>query len=285
MPSHKQENINSVIIKGISVSIVFFAVVVIIITAMFLFSIKGEFLGLLSGRVDLSLSFYISTAAVIIFSSIMFTPFSFGISYYFINSKSGTGSFFQIFYLFKEPRLFLKAIAMNTLKKIIINIYKVFTLVLAVIAECGIFVISIVISGENIFDYENNFFESVMSFMSNNEFFIILTIIEWALVICTFFYFKIKFIICKYVIIANPAVGPVEAIRIGKYAISGLVFKTVLFYLKYLSIYVFTFITLGLSDDVNKNKTRDSFSTYALRVASNGISAYYERRERFRANC
>ena len=285
MPKPKQENINTVIIKGISVSIVFFVSVVIIIAAMFLFSIEGEFLGLLSGRVNLSLTFYISTVAVIIFSSLMFTPFSFGISYYFINSKAGTGSFLQIFYLFKRPRLMFKAIAMNTVKKLIINIYKVVTLILAVVAECGIFVISIVVSGENIFDYENNFFESVISFMSNSEFFIILTIIEWALVICTFFYFKIKFIICKYVLIANPAVGPIEAVRIGKFAISGLVFKTVLFYLKYLSIYIFTFITLGLSDAVDKNKTRESFSTYALRVASNGISAYYERRERFSFNC
>lgn len=251
--------------------------VVIIIAAMFIFSVEGEFLAVLSGRISLKLSFYISALVVLFVSSILFTPFSFGIANYFINSKNGTASFSQIFYLFSKPRLLIKAVYMNFLKKIFINIYNMAVIVVAVVAECGIFVISIILSGENIFDYEKEFIDSVISFMSSDPFFITLTIIEWVFVICIFVYVRIKFSMCKYVLIANSNVGPLEAIKIGRFAIEGLIFKTLLFYFKYFSIYIFTFVTLGLVSAIAKSKTSDNFSTYALRIVNAAIPAYYDR--------
>lgn len=274
---NKKDGFNTVIIKSISFALVFFAVVVIIIAAMFIFSVEGEFLAALSGRISLKLSFYVSTLVVLFVSSILFTPFSFGIANYFINSKTGDASFSQIFYLFSKPRLLLKAVYMNFLKKIFINIYNIAVIVVAVVAECGIFVISIILSGENIFDYEKEFVDSVITFMSSDPFFITLTIIEWVLVICVFVYVHIKFSMCKYVLIANSNVGPLEAIKIGRFAIEGLIFKTLIFYFKFLSIYIFTFVTLGLVRAIAKSKSSDSFSTYALRIVTAAIPAYYDR--------
>lgn len=275
---NKSNDINTAIIQGISVSIVFVIIVALIIVAMFMFNTKGEFVKALNGEIKLSLSFYIGAITVIFVSSILFTPFSFGISNFFINSKTETAHFSQIFYLFKTPRLLFKAIFMNSLKKLIINLYRIIVLIIAVLAECGVFVISIAISGENIFDYEHNFLESVSQFITHDTFFIVLTIIEWCVVLAVFIILKMRFILCKYALIRFPALTIIETIRVGKFSIRGRIFKTMLFYIKYVSIYIFTFLTMGLSKAVIHNKNRDSFSTYAVRIVEMGIEEYYAHR-------
>ena len=275
---NKSNDINTAIIQGISVSIVFVIIVALIIVAMFMFNTKGEFVKALNGEIELSLSFYVGAVTVIFVSSILFTPFSFGISNFFINSKAGTAHFSQIFYLFKTPRLLFKAIFMNILKKLIINLYRIIVLIIAVLAECGVFVISIAISGENIFDYEHNFLESVSQFITHDTFFIVLTIIEWCIVLAIFVIIKMRFILCKYALLRFPTLKIIETIRVCEFSIRGRIFKTILFYIKYISIYIFTFLTMGLAKAIIHNKSRDSFSTYAVRVVETGIEAYYAHR-------
>ncbi len=273
-----ENDISTVIIKGISVLIVFVLIIVLIIVALFMFNTKGEFVKALNGQIRPSLSFYVTTVIVLLISSVLFTPFSFGISYYFINSKSGDGKFTQVFYLFKQPRLLFKAILMNTIKNTIINFYRVITLVFALLAECGVFVISVAVSGENIFDYEQNFLPSVAQFITHNTFFIVLTIIEWCIVLIIFVALKMRYIMCKYALIRYPQLKIIETLRVGEFAIRGKILKTVLFYIKYISIYIFTFLTIGLSKAIIRNKSRSSFSTYAVHVVESGIENYYNRR-------
>lgn len=171
-------------------SIIFVIIVALIIVAMFMFNTKSEFVKALNGEIEL-ISFILHRSNYRYFCLInLFTPFSFGISNFFINSKSGTAHFSQIFYLFKMPRLLFKAIFMNSLKKLIINLYRIIVFIIAVLAECGVFVISIAISGENIFDYEHNFLESVSQFITHDTFFIALTIIEWCIVLAVFIVLK-----------------------------------------------------------------------------------------------
>lgn len=272
---NRKNDINIVIVHGISVFIIFALIVAVVIAAVFMFSTKGEFVSVLRGEIKLNLSFYIWTLVVIFVSSVLYTPFSFGISNYFINSKAGTGEFSQIFYLFKNPHLMLKAVSMSVITKIIINLYRIFILVVAVVAECGLFVISIIISGENIFDYEKDFLEYVMQFITGNEFFIILTVIEWCIVIVMLMTVKMRFILCKYALIRFPELHVIESVKIGCHSISGKIGKTFLFYIKYLSLYIVTFITFGLSGGIIKNRERESFSTYAVRIVERGRESYY----------
>lgn len=274
----RNNDISTVIIQGISVSILFVIIVALVIAALFMFNTKGEFVKALNGEIRLSASFYISAVLVIFVSSILFTPFSFGISNYFINLKTKTAHFSQIFYLFKDPRLMFRAIIMNTLKKLIINFYRIATLILAVLAECGIFVVSIAVSGENIFDYEHNFLESAAEFITHDTFFIAVTVLEWCIVLIVFIVINMRYIMCKYALIRYPSLGVVECIRIAEFSIRGKIMKTVLFYIRYISKYIFTFLTMGLSNTVIRNSNRDSFSTYAVDVVENGIVAYYMKR-------
>lgn len=267
-------NVNSAIIKAITVVILFASVVFIIIAALFMFATNGEFVKAFSGKISLSPSFYISTVAVILFSAVLFTPFSFGISYYLINSKSDTGRFSQIFYLFKSPKDLFKAIVMNFIKQLLVNLWRLLILLIAVITECAIFVLSVTLSGDNIFNYEKDFFHNVAIFITRDKFFIVLTVIEWCIVLIIFLIIKIKYILSKYALIRFPELAPLEAVRIASFSIRGKLAKTVLFYLKYLSIYVVTFLTGGFA----LPRLHNSFSTYAIDVVEKGRDAYYEYR-------
>ncbi len=269
----QNDDINVVILRGISVSIVFGLAVLLIIAALFMFNTRGEFVGALNGEIRPSLSFYLYAVAVVFVSSILFTPFSFGISYYFINAQAGRGRFLQVFYMFSKPRLMLRAVLMNALKKLILSFWRLLTLIAAVIAECGVFVISVELAGENIFDYEQDFLSHVALFITHDRFFITLTVIEWCVVLVIFIMLNFRFIMCKYALLRYPSLGAVETIRVGVFSIRGKLLKTALFYLKYLSIYIFTFITMGRA-----KVRRDSFSGYAVSVVEKGIEGYYSKR-------
>lgn len=263
---------NNSIFKGISFAVLFNAAVFLVITALFLLSTKGEFIKAFSGELGLSPSFYVYTLLVILMSSVLYTPFSFGISYYFINSKSGNGRFSQIFYLFKTPALLFKAILMNSVKQILLSVWRVIILASAVILECGLFVITVILDGQNIFDYEDDFFATVSKFISQNNFFILLTVLAWCLVIIALAQVKMRYIFCKYALIRYPDLGIIECIRVGAFSIRGRILKTVAFYYKYIVMYIFTFLTFGLAE---KKRYCDSFSFYAMREVERGIERYY----------
>ena len=268
----QRRGINNSIFNGISFAVLFNAIVLLVIAALFLFSTKGEFIKAFTGEISLSPSFYISTVSVILVSSVMYTPFSYGISYYFINSKSDNGRFSQIFYLFKTPRLLLKAVLVNSVRQILLGLWRVFILASAVLLECSLFVITVTLDGKNIFDYEKNFFAAVSAFISENNFFILLTVIAWCLVIVALVQVRMRYIFCKYALIRFPDLGVIECIRVGAFSIRGRIIKTITFYYKYIVMYIFTFLTLGLAD---KKRRRDSFSSYALREVERGIKRYY----------
>ena len=72
---------------------------------------------------------------------------------------------------------------MNAVKSILILLQRLFILFVALTAELVIFFITVLMSGENIFVYENNFLSAAADLMLGSKFFIIMTIVEWAIVI------------------------------------------------------------------------------------------------------
>ena len=270
----RKRDISAVIIKGISVFIVFAAATALVIAALFAFMTRGEFVSTWEQRASLSASLVLTTLGVLFVFSMLFTPFSYGISYYFIGASDGNADIYRMFYLFKQPRLLIKAVTANFVRLLIVNVLRVLTLALAMVCECGLFVISIALSGENVFDYEDNFLESVAGFVTHDPFFITLTVIEWCAVIAVFVYIYMRYLLCKYALMLEPKLTVWETIRIGEFSIRGRIIKTVAFYVKYLSVYVFTYLTLGLSG----YGPTDSFSSYAIRVTRDGMEEYYRKK-------
>ena len=237
--------------------------VAIIIVAIFMFFKKGEFVSAFKGELRMSPVFYITALSVVFASSIVYTPFSFGISKYLINSKTKDQKFSDVFYLFKCPRLLFKAIFANTVKKLIIAGYRIVVLLFAVIFECLVFASVLFFKTNNIEKNISRLVERASDTASSGVF-ILLTVIAWAVVLVMFLYIKIKYILCKYALILNPELSALASIRIGRRAVNGKIKKTVAFYIKYVAIYIFVFLTLGLSGVKSVKNTRDSFSLYAI---------------------
>lgn len=269
MKEKNTDNISFAVLKSTIISAFFVLIIVILLLAVIMYNTKGEFIKTIKQGISLSPAFYISTLFIIVISSLLYAPFSYGISFYFINSASSQGKINQIFYLFRSPVHLLKAVAIHSICRIVVSLMRIFILLLATIAECCIFIISIVLSGQNIFEYETGFFANVMYFITHNRFFIVLTVLEWMVVICFLFYVKIKYIMCKYVFICMPSVGIIEAVKIGRFALDDKTLKTAFVYIECLVTYVVTFVTFGKIKPVN------SFSNYCMFMARRGIDDYY----------
>ncbi len=259
----RTDNINAVIIKGICALLVFFAIVLLIFIAIFTFSVNGEFVAAFTGEISPSRWFYLSSLSVIFVSSLIYTPFSYGISYYFYKSRLQDTSIKELFYLFRNPRRLFRAIAVDSIKRVIVLGYRVFILLTAVVFECIIFLIA-----TN--DFEGDILDKAAHLLTSDSF-IILTVLAWCVVIIAFFIVKIRLILCKYVLIYNPDSSIRQCILIGRRAIRGKVKLVIGFYIRYLAIYIFTFLTLGFFHARRVTKTRDSFSSYAVRLVKDYI--------------
>lgn len=224
------------------------AVVAAIITlAVVAFAREGEFVSALTLRISPTPQFIVTTVAVLFFSSVLYTPFSYGISMYFLKSKTGKASVLTCFYLFKNPRLAIKAVMVDTLRRVLTTFMRVAVLVIAVVLELLLL----------------GLFDSV-----TRPVFVGVTVVMWCVVITMFFIIKLKFILCKYVLIAKPDTKAIDCIKIGSRAINKKILVTLRFYLKFLAIYIFMFFTLGLTRARRINKSRDSFCTYAVELVS-----------------
>ncbi len=243
----RSDNVNTAIIKIITTALCIAIVAAIVVLAVFAFVYEGEFVSALSLRIKPTPRFIVTTVLVLFFSSVLYTPFSYGISMYFLKSKTTKSTILTCFYLFKNKRLLVKAILVDTLRRVITTFLRACVLVIAVVLELlllGLFK-----------DVTRSVFVSV-------------TVVMWCFVIVTFFIIKLKFILCKYALIANPQAKVVDCIKIGTRAINKKIVVTLRFYLKYLAIYIFMFFTIGFSRARRINRSRDSFCTYAVGLVS-----------------
>ena len=232
----RSDNINAVIIKGISVALVFAAAVIILICAIFAFLYEGDILSTLNTR------FFCSALSVLFVSSVIYTPFSYGISYYFLRSRSGDSDFLHVFYLFRTPRLLLKAVFCDLIRRTLITLLRIALLISAAVLE--LMIIQLVVRDSSLL--------------------IILHVFSWGTVLFLMFVIKIRFILCKYVLIQYPCTSIAAAIRSGLSASRGHTPAMIRFYVKYLAVYIFTFLTLGMSRARKLSRTRESFCTFAV---------------------
>lgn len=258
------------IIKIITVFLIFFASVAAAVTALWLYNTKGDFVTAVKNDVFLAPKLFGYTVLIMFLSSILYTPLSFGISNCFL-SKDGF-SVKALFFIFLKPKLLFKAVLMNTVKKVCIYLLRLFVLALALVLECGVFTICIILSGENIFIYERDFLQSVLEFMTTDKFFIILTVLQWSLVLFALLYINIRYILCKYVMLARPNVNVFEAISVGLLASSGKAFSIMLFYLRFVAAWLLRAVTFG------RLRYKLSFSQYAFRLAEDGFMLKMMRR-------
>ncbi len=250
--------------------------VIISLGGLFLFNMNGDFYSALQGEINQG--FFLSALLVLIFSSILFTPFSYGISHYFILSARERASFRALFFLFHQPILLTKATVVSILKKILIYFERLLLLLVAAILEVLLFFSFLLVSGADIFSVQENPFRLAAAFMLGSPWLVGLSILLWSCVLYGFILINLRYLLCKYVLLQYPAANVMQAVQVGRQAIRGKLFRTLLFYLRFCAIAVLTTLSFGLSARFADGIYQRSFSSYACELVEKGWQDYCRRR-------
>lgn len=256
---------------AIMILLVFLVVLLLALGGLYLFHVNRDFYSALKNELDRG--FYFSAGLLILFTSVLYTPFSYGISHYFILSARGEARFRELFFLFRRPLLLTKATAVSVLKKILVYLERLFLLLVGAVLEVVLFFSFLVVTGEDIFSVQEDPFRLAAEFMLHSPWLIGLSVLLWCGVLLGFLVIYLRYILCKYVLLQYPDAGVLQAIRIGRSAIRGHLLKTMLFYLCYGAACVLTVLSFGFS-----GRGRRSFSVYASELVEAGWRDYCCRR-------
>ncbi len=215
--------------------------------------------------------FYLSAGLLLLGSSVLYTPFSYGISHFFILSSQGEGRFPALFFMFARPFLLAKAIFVSIFKKVLIYLERLTVLLAAAIAEVALFFLFLLFTGEDLFSVQGDPFAAAAEFMLRSPALIALSALLWAGVLFMMLISYLRYILCKYVLLSIPEASAFQALKVGRVAIRGHLWHTLAFYLRYGALCVLSFFGVSVAG-------KTPFSTYALRLAEEGWHLYCRRR-------
>ncbi len=264
------------ILYAIMTLLAFLLVILLVLGGLFLFNMNQDFYSALRG--ELHRGFYLSAALVLIFSSLLYTPFSYGISRYFILSSKGEGRFRELFFLFRRPMLLTKATLVSAVKKVLVYLERLLLLLAAALLEVVLFFSFLVVTGEDIFAVQENPFLLAAEFMLRSPWLIGLSVLLWSGVLLGILVIHLRYILCKYVLLLYPDAGVLQALRVGRGSIKGHLLRTLLFYLRYGAFCILTVLSFGWSARIARLRKHRSFSVYASELVEEGWQAYCRRR-------
>lgn len=222
-------------------------------------------------RLRLSPSFYLSALGILLLSSVLYTPFSYGISYYFLRSFEGQARFSALFFLFCRPLLLLKAIGVSIGKKVCIYLERLWILFVASLMEVLLFFLFLLLKGEDLFGIEGDPFILAAEFMVQTPPLIVLSILLWCVVLFMMVLSSVRYVLCKYLLLSVQDAGIVQVLKVGKHAIRGHLLQTLFFYLRYIALMIFGFFS-------NQGLKKEPFSVYAEQLAKAGWRTYCRKR-------
>ena len=263
------------IFYAIMILLAFLLVVLLLLGGLFLFHVNEDFYSTFRNR--LNGGFYLSAVLLLLFSSLLYTPFSYGISYYFIR---GSGRFRDLFFLFRLPFMLTKATVLSALKKLLSYLEQLSLLLLAALVEVALFFSFLVVTGEDVFSLQHDPFLLAAEFMLRSPWLIALTILLWSGVLLGMLIIYLRYILCKYVLLLYPDVGVLQALRVGRNAIKGHLMRTLLFYLRYGAYCILLVLSFGLTSRMVRPGRHKSFSAYACGLVEAGWQDYCRRRSR-----
>ncbi len=257
------------ILYAVMTFLIFLAGIILILGGLYLFHRNEDFYAVFRQR--LNGGFYLSAWLVLVFSSLLYTPFSYGISHYFIKEGGGIK---ELFFLFRQPLLMTKAIAVSFLKKVLIYGERLLLLLGAAIVEVVLFFSFLLVTGENVFSVQENPFRLAAEFMLRSPWLIALSIILWSLFLLGILLIHLRYILCKYVLLLYPDAGVLQSLRVGRDAIKGNLIRTVFFYLRYGAYCVLVVLSFGMVRRLRHKR----FSQYACQLTRSGWQDYCRKR-------
>ncbi|MBQ6823782.1 MAG: hypothetical protein IJP27_03945 [Clostridia bacterium] len=192
----------------------FLAVLILTTGGLWLYHANGNFYNALKGQFHRG--FYLSAILLFVFSSVLYTPFSYGISHYFLLAAKKKVGFRDVFFLFRRPILLSKATVVALLKKALVWLERLFLLLFAAILEVLMFFFFLVVDGQDVFSVEGPFFQRAAEFMLGSPWLIGLSVSLWCGVLLGMVLIWLRYLLCKYVLLCYPDAGILQTIRVGR---------------------------------------------------------------------
>lgn len=261
------------VLRAVIIMLLFLIVTAALVAANFLvYSGQNPYTSL-SER--LKPSFYYRTVLIILISSLLYTPFSYGISNYFSQGARRNPKFSDIFFMFCRPLLFAKAVSLRLLILVIRGLYQLVALLLGVLAEGVLYIATLIWQKQNVL---NMSIRELLQQIENTivrQHFLYFSIFIWCIILLAFLLFYVRFMFCKYALLRFEELSILEAFRIGLFATRGRLFSILRYYLTYISYYVLLFATFGLLYVFLKPYREENFSIYAMRLVEQARGDYF----------
>ena len=223
--------------------------------------------------------FYYRAAIILFFSSLLYTPFSYGISYYYIVSTKREARLKDFFYLFGKPAVFCKAVMMRIVIWAIRGAWQIAALLLGVLAQGVVYILTLLRQGENVMNMSvQDLFFRVETAVVNRRF-ILLSVLIWTVFLLTLALLYVRFMFCKYALLAFEELSVSEAIRIGLLATKGRLLFVLRRYVVFIAYYVLIFLSFGFLYFVLRPYREENFSVFARRLVTESRDAYFLMKE------
>ncbi len=271
-------NKTTALLKIASIVLSFFAFVAILIAANLIASLKGD--PYLSFFEKLQPQFYIKTLFILLISSLLYTPLSYGISDFFVQSAQGDPQFSDLFYMFTKPLLLVKAILLRISVWFVRGFYQLAVLFAGMVLETVICLLHLTFLGENIMDLSVDDLQRLISEILEYNSFMWLTVILWICVLAVLAVTYLSFMLCKYALLQYEELSVFESIQIGRLAVRGRFFALCFCLLQKYTYYILLVGSFGALAKVLESHKKEPFSMLAIRWVEQGRTLYFKKKAR-----
>ncbi len=264
---------NTTLLKTVSIVLLFVIFVLILVIANLIASLEGD--PYLSFFERLQPSFYLRTVLILAFSSLLYTPLSYGVSNIIYQGTLREIQISDLFYLFLKPVILFKAILLRLLIWVVRGFYQLLTLLGGIILETAFCLIHLAAAGENILNLSVGQLPNAICVILEYNSFRWLSVLLWICVLCVLVVTHLRFMLCKYALLRYEELSALEAIRIGRLAMSGGFFKFCFRVLQNYSYYILLIGSFGLAYRFLKKRRSEPFMNFAMRKVSEGRRLYF----------
>ena len=264
---------NTILLKTVSVVLLFVILVFIIVIANLIASLEGD--PYLSFFERLRPSFYLRTTMILTISSLLYTPLSYGVSKIIYRRTFDDIQISELFYLFFKPAILFKAIILRLMIWVVRGFYQLLTLLGGIVLETAVCLIHLVLAGENILSLSVGQLPHAICMVLEYKSFRWLSVVLWICVLLVLIVTHLRFMLCKYALLRYEELSALEAIRVGRLAMSGRFFQFCFRVFQNFSYYILLVGRFGLVDCFFQKRRTEPFINFAMRWVSHGRRLYF----------
>ncbi len=262
---------NNLLLRVVMILLLFGVIVALLLVANFVTSLEDN--TYLSVFKRLRPSFYLRTAVILLFSSMVYVPLSYGISYYFIQSRSKAVGIRDLFYIFYRVPLLLKAVLLRMIMWLTQGVFRLLVLILGLFAE-GLLWLSRLTQLDMWWQYSLRELFEKLSLLPRPTGILWLSFLVWVAVLFVMLMLYVRFMFCKYALLCYNELSSIEAYRVGLCSTKGKMVHILRQLLKIYSYYIIWAVSFGRAKLLQK-MDKQTFSDFAVAYVSEGRVSYF----------